>query len=102
MDITTKITQVITSCCSSSDGHGREGIGHELRKTNLPFHQGRTSRASSRASHLTSALSAFGGDDLLSEGKKIPLSKCVDWPLIVQKYLEYIGEASVRGEGLEE
>lgn len=63
----------------------------------------RASRAS-KASRATSGVtSGFGADDAGTDELK-PISEVVNWPLIVQKYLESIGAISAKtddddGEG---
>lgn len=57
----------------------------------------RASRAS-KASRATSAVtSGFGADDMGTEELK-PISEVVNWPLIVQKYLESIGAITAKTE----
>lgn len=57
----------------------------------------RASRAS-RASRATSAVtSGFGADDAGTDELK-PISEVVNWPLIVQKYLESIGAVSAQSD----
>lgn len=55
----------------------------------------RASRAS-KASRATSAVtSGFGADDTGTDELK-PISEVVNWPVIVQKYLEMIGAVSAK------
>lgn len=56
----------------------------------------RASRAS-KASRATSGLSAFGADDMATDELR-PIAEVVNWPLIVQKYLEMIGVVSHKSE----
>ena len=63
----------------------------------------RASRASKASRATSGALSGFGADDLATDELK-PISEVVNWPLIVQKYLESIGAISAKtdddeGEG---
>jgi hypothetical protein len=57
----------------------------------------RASRAS-RASRATSGVtSTFGADDAGTDELK-PIAEVVNWPLIVQKYLEMIGAITAQAE----
>lgn len=56
----------------------------------------RASRAS-KASRATSGLSAFGADDTGTDELR-PISEVVNWPVIVQKYLESIGAVTHKNE----